>query len=136
MVSLIVLLMIVLAVVVLFLGNSEQQAAPKNKNDRPDSEGWEYGDVWKEGSPDGPIPEDDVQYVELLRGDTGKGYDDSVMLDLIGYLSSHGIRATYDSAPLATEFGAGAIKTYVLKVEAGKEDEAKRYLREKESGPR
>lgn len=133
MVSLLILLLIGLAAALLFLGDSEQQAAPKNRSDEPDSEGWKYGDVWKQGSPDEPVPEEDVHYVELLRGDTGMGYDDSLMIDFIGYLSSRGIRATYDAVPLAVEFG-GAIKTYVLKVEAGKEDEARELLREKGSG--
>ncbi len=100
------------------------------KDENTDENEWEYGDVWKEGTPDGPVPEDDVLYVEILRGDTGTGYDDSTMLDLVGYLSSRGIRATYDSVPLAAEFG-GAIKTYVLKVESGREQEAIGYLKEK-----
>ncbi len=99
------------------------------KRDHPDDEGWEYGDVWKEGSPDAVAPEDDVLFVEILRGDTGRGYDDTTLLDLVGYLSSRGIRATYDAVPLAAE--AGAIKTYVLKVEAGREEEAIGYLKEK-----
>jgi len=100
---------------------------------RADDEGWEYGDVWMQGSPAEPVPDDDVLYVEILRGDTGMGYDDSTLIDFVGYLSSWGIRATYDAVPLAAEFG-GAIKTYVLKVEAGKEDEAKELLRKKGSG--
>ena len=99
-------------------------------NDDADEAGWEYGDVWKQGSPDQPALADDIPYVAILRGDTGGGYDDSFMLDLVGYLSSRGIRATYDAVPLAAEFG-GAIKTYVLKVEAGTEDEARGYLQEK-----
>jgi hypothetical protein len=94
-----------------------------------DDEGWEYGDVWKQGSPDEEAPGEDIDYVEILRGDTGKGYDDSVMIDLVGYLGSRGLRATYDSFSLAAE--AGAMKTYVLKVEAGKEGEALAYLKEK-----
>ena len=99
-----------------------------------DDEGWEYGDVWKQGSPDDPVLDDDVIYGEILRVDTGMGYDDSSLLDLVGYLSSRGIRATYDAVPLAAEFG-GAIKTYVLKVESGKEEEARGYLREKGIAP-
>lgn len=96
--------------------------------DNADDEGWEYGDVWKQGSPDENAPED-IDYVEILRGDTGRGYDDSVMIDLVGYLGSRGLRATYDSFSLGAE--AGALKTYVLKVESGKEDEALAYLKEK-----
>ncbi len=132
MLSLVVMLLIVVAAIMFFGGTEERRTPPppKNRGAEPDSEGWEYGDVWKKGSPDEPVPEDDVRYVEILRGDTGMGYDDSSMLDLIGYLSSHGIRATYDAVPLAVEFG-GAIKTYVLKVEAEKADEASEYLREK-----
>jgi len=102
----------------------------KRDDDDADEAGWEYGDVWKQGSPDQPVPADDIPYVAILRGDTGGGYDDSLMLDLVGYLSSRGIRATYDAVPLASEFG-GAIKAYVLKVEAGAEDEAREYLQEK-----
>jgi hypothetical protein len=97
--------------------------------DNADDEDWEYGDVWKQGSPDEKAPEENIDYVEILRGDTGKGYDDSVMIDLVGYLGSRGLRATYDSFSLGSE--AGAMKTYVLKVESGKEDEALAYLKEK-----
>lgn len=95
-----------------------------------DDEGWEYGDVWRQGSPDQLTPEDDIQYVEILRGDTGMGYDDSSMLDLVMYLGSRGVQATYDCFPSGFE-GVGAIKSYVLKVEVGKEEEAKGLLSEK-----
>lgn len=101
----------------------------KHDHDADDAE-WEFGDAWKQGSPDDRTPEEDIPYVEILRGDTGTGYDDSTMIELIGYLSSQGIRATYDAVPLAAEFG-GAIKTYVLKVEAEKADEAIRLLNQK-----
>jgi hypothetical protein len=101
---------------------------------RSDDEGWEYGDVWKQGSPDAAGSDDDVEYVEILRGDLGTGYDDSYLLDLVSYLGSRGIRATYDSYSVGLEFGVGAMKSYVLKVESGKELEAKEFLREKESG--
>ena len=97
--------------------------------DNPDDEGWVYGDVWKQGSPDEKSTEENIEYVEILRTDTGRGYDDSVMIDLVGYLGSRGIRATYDSFSLGAE--VGAMKTYVLMVEAGKEDEALAYLKEK-----
>ena len=97
---------------------------------KDDDKDWEYGDVWKEGSPDEPAGGADVAFVDILRGDTGSGFDDSLMLDLVGYLGSRGIRATYDSFSLGLE--PAAIKTYVLKVEAGKEDEAIRYLEERE----
>ncbi len=96
---------------------------------RNEEEGWEYGDVWKEGSPDEGAAEDDVRYVEVLRGDTGRGYDDSLLLDLVSYLGSRGIRATYDSFSLGLE--PAAIKTYVLKVEEGREEEALALLSEK-----
>ena len=101
----------------------------KRDSDDNNEEGWEYGDVWKEGNPDEPAEESDIEYVDVLRGDTGRGYSDTTMLDFIGYLSSRGIRATYDAVPLAVEFGP-AIKVYTLKVEAGKEAEAIRYLQE------
>ena len=96
------------------------------------NEEWEYGDVWKQGSPDQPVSEEDIQYVEILRGDTGMGYDDSSLIDLIGYLGSRGIRATYDAFAIGME--PAAIKSYVLKVEAGKEAEAVKFLKEKGSG--
>ena len=99
-----------------------------------DDEGWEYGDIWKQGSPDAADSEDDVEYVEILRGDLGTGYDDSYMLDLVSYLGSRGVRATYDSYSVGLEFGVGAMKTYVLKVESGKELEARELLREKGPG--
>jgi hypothetical protein len=101
----------------------------KRDNENTDEEGWEYGDIWKQGSPDEPVSEDDVEYVEVLRGDTGSGYDDSVMMDLVAYLGAKGIRATFDSFSLGME--PAAIKTYVLKVEAGKEEASREYLREK-----
>ncbi len=94
-----------------------------------DEDSWEYGDVWKEGTPDAAADGEDIPYVEVLRGDTGQGYDDSVFLDLVGFLGSRGIRATYDSFSLGLE--PAAIKTYVLKVEAGREDEARVLLSEK-----
>jgi hypothetical protein len=97
--------------------------------DKEDDKDWEYGDVWKEGSADEPAGAADVAFVDILRGDTGRGFDDSLMLDLVGYLGSRGIRATYDSFSLGLE--PAAIKTYVLKVEQGKEDEAMQLLREK-----
>jgi hypothetical protein len=93
-----------------------------------DDEAWEYGDAWKYGTPDASAS-DDVDYVEILRGDTGTGYDDSYMLDLIGFLGSRGIRATYDSFSVGLE--PAAMKTYALKVEAGMEQEAAAYLKEK-----
>ena len=100
----------------------------KRDNNDKNEEGWEYGDVWKEGAPDEPAPES-AEFVEVLRADIGSGYDDSYMLELVTYLGSRGVRATYDSFSLGAE--AGAIKTYVLKVEAGKEDEAIQLLQEK-----
>lgn len=102
----------------------------REKTDQ-DDEDWGYGDDWKKGSPDDPAADDDVEYVEVLRGDLGTAYDDSSMLDLVAYLGSRGVRATYDSFSIGLEFGVGATKTYVLKVELGKEDEAREYLREK-----
>ncbi len=100
----------------------------KQDGENKDENGWEYGDVWKEGTPEDQSRED-VEYVEVLRGDTGRGFDDSVMLDLVAYLGSRGIRATFDAFSLGLE--PAAMKTYVLKVESGKEDEAMGYLKEK-----
>lgn len=99
------------------------------KSDSSSDEGWEYGDEWKEGSPDDAAGPGEVVFIDILRGDTGQGYDDSLMLDLVGYLGSRGIRATYDSFSLGLE--PAAIKTYVLKVEEGREEEALRLLEEK-----
>lgn len=101
----------------------------KRHDENSDEEEWEYGDVWKQAAPEGAGPGDDVDYVELLRADTGMGYDDTVMLDLVGYLGSRGIRATFDSFSLGLE--PAAIKIYVLKVEAGKAEEATEFLKEK-----
>jgi hypothetical protein len=100
----------------------------KREDEHNDENGWEFGDAWKEGTPDEQA-EPDVEYVEVLRGDTGRGFDDSVMLDLVAYLGSRGIRATFDSFSLGLE--PAAMKTYVLKVEAGRENEALEYLKEK-----
>lgn len=100
-----------------------------NERNDSDDEGWEYGDVWKQGSPDEKESEEKIDYVEILRTDTGRGYDDSAMIDLVGYLGSRGIRATYDSFSLGAE--VGAMKTYVLMVEEGKEAEALECLRNK-----
>jgi len=86
---------------------------------------WEFGDAWKKGSPDDPVPEDATEYVEVLRGDTGKGISDTTMLEYVLYLGERGIRATFDAFPLEQ------IKTYVLKVESGKENDAIRYLAER-----
>jgi hypothetical protein len=97
--------------------------------DNADDEDWEYGDVWKQGSPDEKPSGEKIDYVEILRADTGRGYDDSAMIDLVGYLGSRGVRATYDSFSLGAE--VGAMKTYVLMVEEGKETEALAYLRDK-----
>lgn len=129
------LIIIVLVVLFLFSSRSEISQASNNRKEKTEDAEWEFGDAWKQGSPDDVTDEEQITYVEILRKDTGEGYDDSVMLDLVGYLSSRGVRATYDAVSIAFEFG-GAIKTYVLKVEAGKEEDAKAFLREKEQGPR
>jgi hypothetical protein len=101
--------------------------------EREDEEnGWAFGDVWRSGSPDDADTDANVVYVEVLRGDTGRGFDDSLMLDLIGYLGSRGVRATYDSFSLGLE--PAAIKTYVLKVEEGREAEARELLNDYGSG--
>lgn len=131
MLSLVIVLALLVAVIIT-LTVSEKPESPKAGKTEPEEEGWEYGDVWKQGSPDEPVSEEGVSYVEILRGDTGTGYDDSSMMDLVGYLGSRGIRATFDSFSLGLE--PAAIKTYVLKVEAGKEEEALRFLKEKGSG--
>jgi len=101
----------------------------KPDNEPGDDAGWEYGDVWKQGSPDQPTNRDDIEYVEILRTDVGAGYDDSYLLELVTYLGSYGIEATYDSFSLGVE--GSAIKTYALKAESGKEDEAVRLINEK-----
>jgi hypothetical protein len=101
----------------------------KSDQDDTNENGWAFGDVWKEGSPDEQEGGAEDEFVEILRTDTGKGYDDSTMLDLVSYLGSRGVRATYDSFSMGLE--PAAIKTYVLKVEVGKAEEALKYLREK-----
>ncbi len=127
-----VIVLAALAAVIIFLSVSGTSEKPKAGKTESDEEEWEYGDVWKQGSPDEAVPEEGISYVEVLRGDTGMGYDDSAMMDLVSYLGSRGIRATFDSFSLGLE--PAAIKTYVLKVEAGKEEEALRRMREKGSG--
>lgn len=124
-----IILLVVLTAVLLLACASDRSDAPNRRTEEAESEDWEYGDEWKRGSPDTVDSEDTIEYVEVLRGDTGSGYDDSVMIDLVGYLGSKGLRATYDSFSLGAE--VGAMKTYVLKVESGKEDEALAYLKEK-----
>lgn len=104
------------------------QGPEENRN----GDDWEFGDAWRSGSPEETDADQDVVYMEILRGDTGRGFDDSLMLDLVGYLGSRGIRATYDSFSLGLE--PAAIKTYVLKVEAGREREALQLLEEKGAG--
>jgi len=61
----------------------------KKRRDDKNEEGWEFGDAWKQGTPD-ETGSEDVEFVEILRGDTGSGYDDSSMLDLVSYLGSRG----------------------------------------------
>ena len=100
----------------------------KKHNDNKNEKEWGFGNAWKQGTPD-ETGSGDVEFVEILRGDTGSGYDDSSMLDLVSYLGPRGVRATYDSFSIGLE--PAAIKTYVLKVESGKEDEAVKYLKEK-----
>ena len=97
-----------------------------------EDQGWAFGEVWRSGSPDDANGDLDVTYIEVLRGDTGRGFDDSLMLNLVGYLGSRGIRATYDSFSLGLE--PAAIKTYVLKVEEGHEAEALELLSDYTAG--
>ena len=97
----------------------------KRNDDNKDDEGWAYGDVWDQGTPDEPEPDAAIEYVEVLRGDTGKGYSDTTMMEYILYLGAAGIQATFDAYPLRE------IKIYVLKVEAGREEEAMSLLRDK-----
>ena len=100
----------------------------KDQNDN-NEDGWEFGDIWKQGMPDAETPGEKIDFVEILRTDTGRGFDDSALLDLVGYLGSRGVRATYDSFSVGLE--PAAIKTYVLKVEADKVREAVEHLKEK-----
>ena len=95
------------------------------RNDDTKDDGWEYGDVWDHAAPDESEAEDATEYVEVLRGDTGMGYSDTTMMEYILYLGASGIQATFDAYPLRE------IKIYVLKVEAGREEEAMGLLREK-----
>ena len=126
----VIILLVVLAVIIYFFAASGRPPAPSGKgNDRRGEGEWEFGDEWKQGSPDDETSEEGIQYVEVLRGDTGRGFDDSSMMDLVSYLGSLGVRATYDSFSIGLE--PAAIKTYVLKVEAGKEEEAMKKLEEK-----
>jgi hypothetical protein len=126
----VIILLVVLAVIIYFLAASDRPPAPSGKEQGPrGEEEWEFGDEWKQGSPEDEASEQGIQYVEVLRGDTGRGFDDSSMMDLVSYLGSRGVRATYDSFSIGLE--PAAIKTYVLKVEVGKEEEAMKKLEEK-----
>jgi hypothetical protein len=100
----------------------------KSEDEKPDDEGWQYGDVWKQGTPE-TSAEEEVEFVDIWRTDTGKGFTDSTMVDLVLFLGANGITATFDAAAAASEFGS-ALKTYVLKVEIGKEEEAIKLLKE------
>ncbi len=113
------LLLFVLAAVVLLVARSAGRSPVK----RPESDeaDWAYGDEWKEGSPDAALPEEEG----VMRCD-GAACMDSDMLNLIGYLGSHGIRATYDTHSVAADMVA--MKSYVLKVEIGRVEEAKALL--------
>lgn len=103
------------------------QNVSENGKDKGD-EDWKFGEVWKHGSPDDPVANDDGEYVEVLRGDTGMGYSDTTMLEYVLFLGEHGIGATFDSYPLEQ------IKIYVLKVEAGREEDARALLRAERQG--
>jgi hypothetical protein len=117
------LLLFVLAAVVLLVARSAGRSSVK----RPESDeaDWAYGDEWKAGSPDAALPEEEGVFVEVMRCD-GAACKDTDMLNLIGYLGSHGIRATYDTHSVAADMVA--MKSYVLKVEIGKVEEARRLL--------
>ena len=125
----IIIVLIVLIAFLILSSISRTPKASKSRFEEIEKERWKYGDVWRQGSPDDIVFKDETSYVEILRGDMGKGYDDSYMIDLVVYLGSKGIHATYDSFSLGIE--GAAIKTYVLKVERGEEDEARRHLKEK-----
>lgn len=127
---LVIILLIGLIAVILFLGSTEERPASRKKQEELDNEGWEYGDVWQQGSPDEPVAEDDTEYISILRGETGRGFSDTTMQEFIFYLGSKGIRAKYDSHPLEQ------VQVYVLKVEAGKAQEAQDLLNEKFSEER
>jgi hypothetical protein len=103
------------------------QDMSEGRKDKEEAD-WEYGEVWKDGSPDDPVAADAGEYVEILRGDTGMGYNDTTMLEYVLFLGEHGIKATFDSYPLEQ------IKIYVLKVEAGRETEAFVLLQKKMQG--
>lgn len=91
-------------------------------------DGWAFGDVWKAGSPDDEPAGDTTDYVEVLRGDTGMGLDDTVLMEYVLYLGEHGIGATFESYPLEQ------IKVYVLRADPERADEARRLLAERRAG--
>ncbi len=113
-----------LILVVLLLSNRKQHTFPP-KIDRSDNDGWKYGDIWKQDSLDESGPDQNREFVPILRGETGWGYDDTLMNDFVLYLGANGIRASYDSFPL------DQVNVYVLKVEVGKENEARKILKDK-----
>ena len=95
------------------------------RDKKDDENGWAFGDEWKQPAPDAEEPGEDIEFVEILRGDTGQGYDETRMLEYVLFLGSLGIEATFDAYPMRE------IKIYVLKVDAERVDEAKEHLREK-----
>jgi len=105
--------------------NHRAQHTFSPKTDELDSDDWKYGDVWKQDFSDESDLEENVKFVPILRGETGRGYNDTLLNDFILYLGSKGIRASYDSYPLEQ------INIYVLKVEIGKENEAITFLKRK-----
>ncbi|HAS53666.1 MAG: hypothetical protein A2X56_13585 [Nitrospirae bacterium GWC2_57_13] len=124
-----VVLIIAVALFILFSRSSESEQPRRRQGYGAEEEGWEYGDVWKEGSPEQAVDDDGVTYVEVLRTDTGHGFDDAAMMEMVGRLSVRGIKATYDSFSVGLE--GAAIKTYTLKVESGREAEALEHLKGK-----
>jgi len=43
---------------------------PEKRKNGEDN-GWEYGDAWKDGSPDDAVAGDAVAFIEVLRGTRG-----------------------------------------------------------------
>lgn len=118
--TLLALLVLAAAVVVAARWAARYESRPQ----APEEGGWSFGEEWKEGTPETAVPDEDTVFVELWRS-RGKTYTDADLVDLVGYLSSRGVRAIFDTYSIASH----PLRSYVLKVEVDKLEEAKTLLK-------
>lgn len=125
-----VLIALLLAGLLVYLFTKDQRSS-EDRSPEPEDADWAYGDAWKQGSPDSAVPPEEEVFVEVMR--FGGAYKDSDLMEMVHYLGSRGIRATFDAHSVAMEMAP--MKSYVLKVESGKIEEAKACLKERLSQP-